>query len=136
MSRLLALVIAFAAISTHAFAADSARYSVIFGSQNIGHVYADTTANRTTIDYNVKNNGRGPTMAEIITFGPDGLPTAWTISGTTTFGSKVNETFKLDKTRAAWLDSTGKGQASPKKLRSTSRRAAAPGRWRSTRVHC
>jgi hypothetical protein len=70
--------------------------------------------NRTTIDYNVKNNGRGPTMAETITFGPDGLPTAWTISGTTTFGSKVNETFKRDKSRATWLDSTGKGQASPK----------------------
>ena len=50
------------------------------------YVYGDTTANRTTIDYNVKNNGRGPTMAETITFAPDGLPTAWTISGTTTLG--------------------------------------------------
>jgi hypothetical protein len=51
---------------------------------------------------------------ETITFGADGLPTAWTISGTTTFGSKVNETFQRDKSRATWLDSTGKGQASPK----------------------
>lgn len=114
MSRLLTLVLALAAFP--ASAADSARYSVIYGGKNIGHVYADTTANRTTIDYNVKNNGRGPTMAETITFGPDGLPTAWTISGTTTFGSKVSETFKRDKSRATWVDSTGKGQASPKAL--------------------
>lgn len=115
MSRALAFVLAIAAICSTASAADSARYTVIYGGQNVGHVFADTTANRTTIDYNVKNNGRGPTMAETITFGPDGLPTTWTISGTTTFGSKVNETFKRDKSRATWLDSTGKGQASPKK---------------------
>ena len=92
MTRLLALALAL--ISTHAFAADTARYSVIFGGQNIGHVNVDTKADLTTIDYNVKNNGRGPTMAETIKFGADGLPSAWSISGTTTFGSKVNETLQ------------------------------------------
>jgi len=114
MSRLLALVLGLTAISTGASAADSAHYTVIFGGQNIGHVFADTTANRTTIDYNVKNNGRGPTMAETIEFGADGMPTSWAISGTTTFGSKVNEHFAHDKKRASWLDSTGEGHASTK----------------------
>ena len=97
MTRLLALTLALAAIPTGAFAADTARYTAIFGGQKVGHVFVDTTANRTTIDFNVKNNGRGPTMAETITFGADGLPNAWSISGTTTFGSKVNESFKRDK---------------------------------------
>jgi hypothetical protein len=114
MSRLAALALALTTLSASAFAADSARYTVIFGGQKVGHVIADTTANRTTIDYNVKNNGRGPTMAETITFGSDGLPTAWTISGSSTFGSMVDESFKRDKSRATWLDSTGTGQASPK----------------------
>jgi hypothetical protein len=114
MTRLLALALALAAIPTHTFAADTARYSVIFGGQNIGHVNVDTKADLTTIDYNVKNNGRGPTMAETIKFGADGLPNAWSISGTTTFGSKVNESFSRDKSRASWLDSTGKGHASLK----------------------
>jgi imidazolonepropionase-like amidohydrolase len=50
-------------------------------------------------------------MAETVTFGADGLPNTWAISGTTTFGSKVNERFDRDKRRATWLDSTGKGQA-------------------------
>jgi imidazolonepropionase-like amidohydrolase len=111
MTRLLALAVALAAISTGASAADTARYTVIFGGQKVGHVNVDTKAGLTTIDYNVKNNGRGPTMAETITFGADGLPSAWSISGTTTFGSKVNERFNRDKRRATWTDSTGKGQA-------------------------
>jgi imidazolonepropionase-like amidohydrolase len=114
MSRLLVLVLSLASISTSAIAADSARYTVITGGRNIGHVIADTANNRTTIDYNVKNNGRGPTMAETIEFGTDGMPTSWTISGTTTFGSKVNESFTRDKKRATWIDSTGKGQAPAK----------------------
>ena len=112
MIRLLALTLALAAIPTGASAADTARYTVIFGGQKVGHVNVDTKAGLTTIDYNVKNNGRGPTMAETITFGADGMPSAWSISGTTTFGSKVNERFNRDKRRATWLDSTGKGQAS------------------------
>src|SRR3954449_9957987 len=102
MKKFLALTLALVAIPTSAFAADSARYTVIFGGQNVGHVFADTTANRTTIDYNVKNNGRGPTMAETIEFGTDGMPNAWAISGTTTFGSKVNESFIRDKRHATW----------------------------------
>ena len=113
MSRLFAFTLAFAALST-ASAADSARYSVIFGGQSVGHVFVDTTSGLTKIDYNVKNNGRGPTMAETLTFGADGLPTSWAISGTTTFGSKVNERFDRTGQRATWLDSVGKGQASLK----------------------
>jgi imidazolonepropionase-like amidohydrolase len=114
MSRILALTLALTALCTTAFAADSARYTVIFGGENVGHVFVDTTAGVTKIDYNVKNNGRGPTMAETLTFGADGLPNTWSISGTTTFGSKVNERFGRDKRRATWLDSTGKGQATLK----------------------
>jgi hypothetical protein len=114
MTRFHVLVLALAIIPAGAGAADTARYSVIYGGTNIGHVNVDTNAGVTTIDYNVKNNGRGPTMAETITFGADGLPDAWKISGTTTFGSKVNESFNRDKRRATWLDSTGKGQAALK----------------------
>jgi imidazolonepropionase-like amidohydrolase len=114
MPRRLTLTLVLTALCTTAVAADTARYTVIFGGQNVGHVFVDTKTNLTTIDYNVKNNGRGPTMAETLTFGADGLPNSWVVSGTTTFGSKVNERFDRDKRRATWLDSTGKGQASLK----------------------
>ena len=56
----------------------------------------------------------GKIAADHLEFGADGMPTSWTITGTTTFGSKVNEAFQRNKTRATWLDSTGKGQASTK----------------------
>jgi len=61
MTRLLILTLVLAAIPIGAFAADSARYTVIVGGQKVGHVFADTAANRTRIDFNIKNNGRGPT---------------------------------------------------------------------------
>jgi len=114
MPRLLALTLTLTALSATAIAADSARYTVISGGQNVGHVFVKTEANLTTIDYDVKDNGRGPTMAEKLTFGADGLPTSWSISGTSTFGSKVNERFDRNKQRATWVDSVGKGQATLK----------------------
>jgi hypothetical protein len=49
----------------------------------------DHAATTTHIVFDVKDNGRGPTMAETIRVDAAGLPTQWTITGTTTFGSKV-----------------------------------------------
>ena len=88
-------------------AAETETYTVIIGGRNVGHLKADTEGAKTVIDYDVKNNGRGPTIAETITLGPDGLPTAWTIKGATTFGGKVDERFALKGRKASWTDSTG-----------------------------
>lgn len=94
-----------------ATAADAAteRYTVIFGGKAVGHLTADTEGAKTAIVFDYKNNGRGPTMAETVSVDAQGLPTAWTISGTTTFGSKVSENFSRKGDRASWVDSTGKG---------------------------
>jgi Amidohydrolase family len=91
--------------------AQTANYSVIVGEKKIGHLTADTKGNQTTIDYDVKNNGRGPTIAESITLDAAGLPTEWTVKGTTTFGSKIAEHFIRKSTRGDWVDSTGKGHS-------------------------
>ena len=103
----LALLLSAASVAN----AETARFTVIFGGKDIGHLTADTAGGKTTIDYNVKNNGRGPTIAETIVSNADGLPTAWTITGATTFGSKVSESFKQAGGKAEWTDSTGKGSA-------------------------
>jgi len=113
MIRLTALALA-CCVSFSAFGAESARYTAIFGGRNVGHVFVDIDGQRAKVDYNVKNNGRGPTMAETITFGADGLPSDWKISGTTTFGSKVDERFARSGGRATWKDSTGTGKTSTK----------------------
>jgi len=91
--------------------ADTYTYSFIFGEKKVGHLTAETKGDQTTIDYDVKNNGRGPTIAESITLDAAGLPTEWSVKGTTTFGSKIAEHFVRKGTRAEWVDSTGKGNS-------------------------
>ena len=91
--------------------AQTARFTAITGGKNVGHLWADTQGGRTSVDYDIKNNGRGPTIAETITTDPDGLPVAWSVTGATTFGSKVSESFTRQGGRAEWVDSTGKGSA-------------------------
>lgn len=112
MIRILTMALAITLAPLASAAAQTARFTVIFGGKNVGHLRADTQGEKTVVDFDVKNNGRGPTIAETITLGPDGLPTAWAVSGTTTFGSKVAETFARRGDRAEWIDSTGKGSAS------------------------
>jgi hypothetical protein len=91
--------------------AETASFTAIFGGKNVGHLIADTKGDTTTIDFDIKNNGRGPTDAEVITSNADGLPIDWKITGATTFGSKVDERFHQSGGKAEWIDSTGKGSA-------------------------
>ncbi|HEY6620072.1 MAG TPA: hypothetical protein VIY68_11030 [Steroidobacteraceae bacterium] len=46
--------------------ADTFTYSFISGEKKVGHLTAETRGEQTTIDFDVKNNGRGPTIAESI----------------------------------------------------------------------
>ena len=107
-----ALAVAFATPA----AAEMERYAVIFGGKTVGHLNADVQAERTAIDFDYKNNGRGPTMKEVLRIDARGLPVAWDVTGATTFGSAVEEHFARTGNAATWTDSTGKGSA-----------AAAPG---------
>jgi hypothetical protein len=91
--------------------ADAARFTVITGGKRVGSLTATPAGDETRIAYDVKDNGRGPTMAETIRLDADGLPLQWTITGTTTFGSKVSEHFVRKGPQATWVDSTGKGGA-------------------------
>ena len=91
--RILAVTLTAIVAMSSVAVAETARFSVMFGGKNIGHLTAETNGDQTSIDYDYKNNGRGPTMAETIRLDPDGLPVAWTITGTTTFSAKVAEHF-------------------------------------------
>nr|MEA2797001.1 hypothetical protein [Phenylobacterium sp.] len=110
MFKTLALAAAVLAAPSLA-SAETASFTAVFGGKNVGHLIAETKGDTTTIDFDIKNNGRGPTDAEVIESNADGLPVAWTIKGATTFGSKVDEHFSQSAGRAEWVDSTGKGSA-------------------------
>ena len=85
-------------------------FSVIRGEKVVGHLTTTTGDGETRIVYDYKNNGRGPTMAETIKLDDKGLPTAWKITGATTFGSKVDEQFAQIGDSASWTDSVGSGK--------------------------
>jgi len=89
-------------------------YTVVIGGNRVGHVKVTADGDALRINYDVKNNGRGPTIAETLRLGADGLPVAWTITGATTFGSKVDESFERRGNRARWTDSAGKGKTTVK----------------------
>ncbi len=109
MTRLksLTLVSALALVAAMPAVAETTSYSVITGGKNVGHLIATTQGDVTTIDFDIKNNGRGPTIAETIRNGPGGLPVEWSIKGATTFGSKVDEHFSQTAGHAEWTDATG-----------------------------
>ncbi|HWN37471.1 MAG TPA: amidohydrolase, partial [Gammaproteobacteria bacterium] len=99
------------ALLEQAAVADTETFSVIYGGQNVGHLIADTDGSRTQIDFDYKNNGRGPTIAETIVTDELGRPRSWQISGATTFGSKVDERFEWSGATARWTDPAGPGEA-------------------------
>lgn len=91
--------------------AETTSYRVLVAGDDIGHLIVDETENRIAIDFDYKQNGRGPTIAEEITVDNRGYPVDWTISGTTTFGSSVDEYFRVVDGAARWKDKTGVGEA-------------------------
>lgn len=86
-------------------------YAVIIAGTRVGHLKVDRSGDEIAIDYDFKNNGRGPTFTESVAFNDAGVPVSWTISGTTTFGNAVEETYALNGADAAWSDAAGEGEA-------------------------
>ncbi|QMU30618.1 amidohydrolase family protein [Adhaeribacter radiodurans] len=86
-------------------------FSVIMGGAKVGHLKVTTTGNALTVDYDYKNNGRGPTIKETIILNAQGFPIQWDIAGNTTFGNSVTEHFQRQGQQASWTDATGQGSA-------------------------
>ncbi|MGB3627691.1 MAG: amidohydrolase family protein [Henriciella sp.] len=91
--------------------AETETYSIMVSGTEIGGLDVSRIGPAITVDYEYRNNGRGPTLKEAILLNEAGLPTAWTVTGNTTFGNAVDESFAQDDGLAVWTDSTGKGQA-------------------------
>ncbi len=65
----------------------------------------------TNVGYEYRNNGRGPSVEEVIEFGNDGVPSSWSVTGATTFGNLIDEEFRIEEGRAYWTDTTGSSDA-------------------------
>lgn len=111
----IALALAIAPLCTPALAQDAAEnFTVIIGGTKVGHLDVVRSGDTVKIDYDYKNNGRGPTMKEELKLDAKGMPVAWKITGNSTFGNAINESFSMQRGTARWTDSTGSGTAKPK----------------------
>ena len=66
----------------------------------------------TTVDFGYKDNGRGPDIIEEYRLAPDGTYASYHARGTTTFGAKVDESFKREGSDARWKSTSDSGQVS------------------------
>ena len=98
-------------VSSQADLPEKETYSVIIAGTKVGHLNVDRAGDTVAIDYDYKDNGRGPTVAETIVLDAAGFPRQWDIAGNTTFGNSIDEHFKLDGQKARWKDASGEGSA-------------------------
>jgi imidazolonepropionase-like amidohydrolase len=92
--------------------AELRQYRVLLEGREVGHLKADVTGERVAVDYDYKDNGRGPTIAEVIALDRDAFPVRWDIKGATNFGNKIDESFVVAGGGATWRDATGEGKGS------------------------
>ncbi len=85
-------------------------YRVLTLGTDIGHYKVDREGDRITVDYDYKQNGRGPTIKEALRVDANGAPLDWTITGRTTFGNAVSESFRRTAGGAEWRDLAGPGR--------------------------
>ena len=100
-----------AAVAAAPALADRLEYRVLTQNRDIGHFKLDRQDGKITVDFDYKQNGRGPTISEVVTLDKNGAPLVWTITGRTTFGNAVNETFTRGVNHAIWKDLSGTGGA-------------------------
>lgn len=99
-------------VTAVAGAAETTRYVALVnaGKDKAGHMWVTRTGNTFKVDYLFKDNGRGPEMKEEYTLNADGVFTKYHVAGTSTFGSKVDETFTLSGNQARWVSTSDHGE--------------------------
>ncbi|KQX25042.1 MULTISPECIES: amidohydrolase family protein [unclassified Sphingomonas] len=100
--------------SATAFAATET-FSILSNGEKVGSVVVDSEGDRASVDYRIDNNGRGPKHREELTFGAGGIPTAWTIKGTSLMGGTVDESYRWSGGRAQWSSQADTGNIRAKR---------------------
>ncbi len=93
-------------------AAETLRYTVIMEAGTVGGHQIVTRADNglTTVDFDFKDNGRGPTIKEQYRLAPDGTYTSYSAKGTSTFGAPVDETFSRKGNEVRWKTTSDSGR--------------------------
>jgi hypothetical protein len=109
--KLLSAGLALALFAGHAFGAETLRYvALVDGGKKAGHhvvTRGDDGVVRT--EFVFKDNGRGPELKEEFVLAPDGTFQRYRVTGTSTFGAKVDETYVREGDRAQWTSTADSG---------------------------
>ncbi len=104
------LTLALLVLSLTASGAETRRYTVLHSDRPSG---AQTTTvgadGRISIEYSYRDNARGPDLKELIELDAQGLPVRYQVSGKSTFGAPVSETFSRRGDRVQWRSSSDHG---------------------------
>lgn len=98
--------------ATAAKADDVRRHVVIFSDKAGGSQITTTDGDRIVVEYTHRNNGRGPDLHEEITLAEDGTQQSYRVTGKTTFGAPIDETFTRSGKRSSWKTIAGRGEIS------------------------
>jgi cytosine/adenosine deaminase-related metal-dependent hydrolase len=119
----LALLLASPVFASPAAAAETIRYvALVDGGKKAGEQVVRKGDDGTThVDFIFKDNGRGPELKEEYKLAADGTYSQYKVTGTSTFGAKVDETFARTGDNAQWKSTSdeGKQQVSGTALYST-----------------
>ena len=110
MKRILCLGLAIC-LAVPAMAAETVRYvALVDGGKKAGEQVVRTGDDGTTyVDFIFKDNGRGPELKEEYTLAADGTYRKYKVTGVSTFGAKVDETFSRDGDKAQWKSTSDEG---------------------------
>ncbi len=106
------LALGLLAPATSALAAETLRYvALVDGGKQAGQqVVTRRDDGTTTVDFIFKDNGRGPELKEEYTLAPDGTYRTYQVQGTSTFGAKIDETFRRDGDQVQWKSTSDNGK--------------------------
>ncbi len=91
-------------------AAHAAEFVVLIQSEPAGRLLVNTAPDGSiTTDFSYRDNGRGPDQRETIRLGPDGIPVQYEMSGRSTYGAEVRETYRREAGRARWQSHADSG---------------------------
>jgi hypothetical protein len=98
-------------LAASAHAAETHRYVILVddGKKAGEQVVTHGDDGVTRVDFFFKDNGRGPELKEQYTLRPDGTYADYKVTGTTTFGARVDESFSNDGRIARWKSTSEEG---------------------------
>jgi len=97
-------------LAVAALSAQAADYVVVIQEQPAGHLKVQVGADGwVETDYSFRDNGRGPDLRERIRVDARGVPVAYEVSGRSTMGAEVRESFRREGDRAIWTSRADQG---------------------------